>query len=114
MSRIDTAAAMREGLGPSGTPDDIDWNVVERFLLPQKQMTDMTLMLAQEMFDFAGRRLRAQAQFMDALRRCGDFQQLVELQMRYMSQTGTDYVDEAGHVAKALQARAAADAGKPV
>ena len=82
----------------------------------QRRMSDVSLALAGEAFDFAARRLRAQVAFMEALRACTDPQSVLEAQFRFAATTAQDYVAEMAALARTAQpaeARMSADAEKP-
>jgi hypothetical protein len=114
VAKIDTSAP-REAVSLGGrleeqaSPFGLDPAFAERVMMTQRQMADMSLMMAREMMDFATRRFRAQAEFVESLTRCGDPQQLMETQLRFLAQTSSDYADEMSHIAKAVRTTAAAN-----
>ncbi len=73
--------------------------------------------LTQEMMEFATRRVRAQVALFDTLSRCTDFADLLEAQLRFLSDAGADCAAECSHLARTAQARLAATAApapKPI
>jgi hypothetical protein len=99
-------AAPSPGIGPSGS----DAALAEQFFVAQRQVSDLTLMLAEELVGFGTRRWQAQMSLMEGLRRCTDLQEAMELQMRFIAEASTAYADEAEQVLKSVRARAMAEA----
>ncbi|MBV1798222.1 hypothetical protein [Siccirubricoccus sp. G192] len=91
--------------GSSGS----DVALAEQFFVTQRQVSDVTLMLAEELVGFGTRRWQAQISLMEGLRRCSDLQEAMELQMRFIAETSTAYADEAEQVLRSVRARAMAE-----
>jgi len=90
-------------------PYGLDPAFAERVFMTQRQIADMTLVMAREMMDFATRRFRAQAEFVESLARCGDPQQMMDAQLRFVAQATSDYADEMSHMAKTVRTTVAAN-----
>jgi hypothetical protein len=114
VAKIDTTAP-RDSVSPGSRFEDpsapfgLDPALAERVFMTQRQMADVTLMMAREMMDFATRRFRAQAEFVESLARCGDPQQMMETQLRFVAQATSDYADEMSHMAKTVRTTVAAN-----
>lgn len=119
MSMIDTSGPGRTGPGIATGPGaetaaalaafGFDPEMAERLLVPQRQLAEVALQMTQEMMDFANRRMRAQVEFMDALRRCDDFNGVVEAQLRFVAQTSSDFADEISHLVQVARVRMEAE-----
>jgi hypothetical protein len=94
---------------PFGRASGLDPALADQFFMTQRQVSDLTLMLAEELVGFGTKRWQAQMSLMEGLRRCTDLQEAVELQMRFIAETSTAYADEAEHVLKAVRAKARAE-----
>jgi hypothetical protein len=94
---------------PFGGASGLDPALADQFFMTQRQISDLTLMLAEELVGFGTRRWQAQMSLMEGLRRCTDLQEAMELQMRFIAETSTAYVDEAEHVLKSVRAKAMAE-----
>ncbi|ACL60228.1 phasin family protein [Methylobacterium nodulans] len=69
---------------------------------------DLPLRLTAEILDFAGRRLHAQAEHLQALARCGTPADAFKLQVTFVSHAMSDYQQESGRLSQSV-----ADAASP-
>ena len=81
----------------------IEGALAEQFISASRRATEMTATLAQEMADFAGRRLRAQLDFMGALSNWSNPQAMMEAQFRFFAEASKDHADEIGHMSEVLR-----------
>ena len=88
---------------PPAAATQIEGEFAERFFMTGRQIGEMTAALAQEMVDFAGRRVRAQLDFMSALPNCSAPQDVMAAQFRFVAETSKDYADEISHMSEVLR-----------
>jgi hypothetical protein len=62
----------------------------------------MASQITQEIMDFAGRRMRAQMDFVSSMP-VGDVKGMMEAQFRFFEQASRDYAEEIGHVADVVR-----------
>lgn len=77
--------------------------LAEQVIETQRQFSEMTLALANEVMGFAARRMQAQADFMTQLSRCGDAADMLDVQLRFVAATTSDYASEMTTLAKVMQ-----------
>ncbi|WP_237216262.1 phasin family protein [Falsiroseomonas oryziterrae] len=107
MSRIEAKPATPPTSNQAAAPTEFTtW--VAGPLAANAMLGGIASQLAQEMLDFAGRRMRAQLDFMAEVPRCGDVPQLIEAQFRFVETATRDYADEVGHVAEVIRKATAA------
>ncbi len=106
MSRIDPqkpqpaqGAAPPQGVAglPNGLAALTDGPFAANLMLGQ-----MASQITQEIVDFAGRRMRAQMDFVSTLP-MGDMKGMIEAQFRFMEQASRDYADEISHVSEVIR-----------
>ncbi len=98
MSRIDSKQTMADrpanGAGLA--------SLVDGPLAANVMMGQMASQITQEIMDFAGRRMRAQMDFVSTLP-MGDVKGMMEAQFRFFEQASRDYAEEIGHVADVVR-----------
>jgi hypothetical protein len=77
--------------------------LADRFFMTSRQVAEMTATIAQEMVDFAGRRMRAQLDFMGSLPNCSEPQDVMAAQFRFVADASKDYADEISHMSQVLR-----------
>lgn len=75
-------------------------------LQPSRQIAELAGTMGAEVLRFASRRLRAQAEYFDALTQCRTMQELMERQMDFLQRAGSEYTEELGAVMKLAQTTA--------
>ena len=105
MSKIDSPTmppAARSAQQPAARMQ-IEGALADRFFMTSRQVAEMTATIAQEMVDFAGRRMRAQLDFIGSLPNCSEPQDVMAAQFRFVADASKDYADEIGHMTQVLR-----------
>lgn len=88
----------------SGAPGfGLDAVAMNGALQPSRQIAELASTMGVEVLRFASRRLRAQAEYFDALTQCRTMQELMERQMDFLQRAGSEYTEELGAVMKLAQ-----------
>jgi hypothetical protein len=105
MSKIDspTMPPPAQPTQPLAAGLPIEGALAERFFMTSRQIAEMTALLAQEMVDFTGRRMRAQLDFMGALPNCSEPQDVMAAQFRFVADASKDYAEEINHLSEVLR-----------
>jgi hypothetical protein len=98
VSRIDSKQTMAERQ-PNGAALA---SLVDGPFAANMMMGQMASQITQEIMDFAGRRMRAQMDFVSTLP-MGDVKGMMEAQFRFFEQASRDYAEEIGHVADVVR-----------
>jgi hypothetical protein len=77
-------------------------SLMEAPLAANMMVGEMASQITQEIMDFAGRRMRAQMEFVSTLP-VGDVKGMMEAQFRFFEQASRDYADELGQVAEVVR-----------
>jgi hypothetical protein len=81
-------------------------------LQPSRQMAELANSMGTEVLRFASRRLRAQAEYFDALTHCCTMQDILDRQMEFLRRAGSEYTEELGAVMRLAQPTTEAEARK--
>lgn len=76
---------------------------MDGMMVQSRLFTDMASTFGAELLRFAGRRMQAQADLLAGLAKCRTMQEMLEQQMDFVRQAGTDYAQEFGAMAQLAQ-----------
>ena len=102
MSKIDTPK-MPPAAPPAQIPTQLEGAITDQFFATGMQMAQVTALLAQEMVDFASRRMRAQLDFLGAMPNWSDPQEVMTAQFRFAADASKDYAEEMDHLTQVLR-----------
>jgi hypothetical protein len=104
MSRIETQPpqAKADDKAQSARPRDPDFGLGEAFAA-NLAASEIAAQITQEVMDFAGRRMRAQVEFVTSVPQMGDVTGLMEAQFRFLEQASRDYAQEFGQITEVIR-----------